>query len=71
MKLHYYQETDSLYIELCDKTSSESCEATDGVVIDFDASGNIIGIDVDHASEKLDLTNLEIIELPVKRIKAS
>jgi uncharacterized protein YuzE len=71
MKLHYYQGTDSLYIELCDKVSSESREISDGVVVDFDAKGNIVGIDVDHASEKLDLTNLETIELPFKRIKTA
>jgi uncharacterized protein YuzE len=71
MKLYYYQETDSLYIELCDKTSSESREISDGVVVDFDAKGNIVGIDVDHASQKLDLTNLETIELPLKHTKTA
>jgi uncharacterized protein YuzE len=71
MKLHYYKETDSLYIELVDKTSSESREISDGVVIDFDATGNIVGIDVDQASQKLDLTTLETIELPFKRVNTA
>ncbi|HLI30389.1 MAG TPA: DUF2283 domain-containing protein [Terriglobia bacterium] len=53
MKLHYYPETDSLYIDLNSKPSADSREIADGVVLDFDDAGNVVGIDIDHASEKL------------------
>ncbi len=66
MKLHYYKDTDSLYIDLSGKAGSQSKEVSEGVVIDLDIAGNIVGIDIDHASEKLDLTNVETIELPLK-----
>ncbi len=47
MKLDYYPETDSLYIELTtDKTSVDSMEITEGVVVDIDSDGNIIGFDI-------------------------
>jgi uncharacterized protein YuzE len=66
MKLHYYEETDSLYIDLNNRDSAESVEVADGVVVDFDADGNIVGIDIDHASKKLDLRTLDAGALPLR-----
>lgn len=66
MKLHYYADTDSLYIELNERPSADSQEIADGLVIDFDADGNVVGIDIDHASRKLDLTTLETTALPFR-----
>ena len=65
MKLHYYPETDSLYIELNPNPSADSRIVTEGVVADFDEVGNIVGIDIDHASQKLDLKTLDAVALPV------
>jgi uncharacterized protein YuzE len=65
MKLHYYQETDSLYIDLVDRPSAESRNVAPGVVLDFDANGVLVGIDIDHASQKLDLSRVETIALPL------
>ena len=56
MTLHYYKETDSLYIDLSAAVSSDSQEIADGLVIDFDAAGKVVGIDIQHASERIDLT---------------
>lgn len=67
MKLHYYPETDSLYIELNERPSSDSHEVADGVVANFDDAGNIVGLDIDHASQKLDLRSLETVALPSRR----
>jgi uncharacterized protein YuzE len=66
MKLHYYPETDSLYIELSERTSTESEEVAPGVVVDFDNEGHIVGLDIDHASKLLDLTTLETESIPLK-----
>jgi len=71
MKLHYYPETDSLYIELRDTPGSETREAADGVNLDLDAAGNVVGIDIDHASTKLDLATLETTALPLRDLKAA
>ncbi len=65
MKLHYYPETDSLYIELKAGPGAETREIAEGLSVDFDASGAVVGLDIDHASA-LDLTMLETIALPVK-----
>ncbi len=65
MKFHYYPETDSLYIDLSQKTSVDSQEVAPGVVLDFDAEGQLVGIDIDHASRVVDLSRLEAEALPV------
>ena len=67
MKFQYYQDTDSLYIELSDKVSADSDEVAPGVVLDFDAEGHVVGIDIDHASKIVDLSKLEAESLPVTK----
>jgi uncharacterized protein YuzE len=69
MKLNYYPETDSLYIDLSEKFSVESREISEGVVLDYDAEGNLVGIDIDNASTKVQLKELSLRKLPAE-IKA-
>lgn len=64
MKLNYYEETDSLYIDLSAGTSVESKEISDGVVLDYDEDGKLVGIDIDNASKKLNLNEFSINNLP-------
>lgn len=64
MKLNYYPDTDSLYIDLSEQTSVESREISEGVVLDYDAAGNLVGIDIDNASAKVDLRRLTVSKLP-------
>ena len=64
MKLNYHAETDSLYIDLSEKPSVESREVSEGVVLDYDASGNLVGIDIDNASKKVDLQKLILSRIP-------
>lgn len=60
-----YPETDSLYIELSNRPSVRPLEAAPGVVLDIDADGNLVGIDVDRASRIADLSRLEAQSLPL------
>jgi len=55
MKLNYYADTDSLYIDLSEQPSVESRGISEGVVVDYDANGNLVGIDIDNASKKVQL----------------
>ena len=66
MKINYYPDTDSLYIDLSSKTSVDSCEVSDGIVLDYDADGNLVGIDIDQASLKLDFKELILSKLPTE-----
>lgn len=71
MKLHYYPETDSLYIELRDGPSAETREVANGLNADFDSEGNVVGLDIDRASKTLDLNSLEATALPFASLKAA
>ena len=71
MKLHYYPETDSLYIELAEGAGAETREVVEGVNIDIGADGAVVGIDIDGASRKLDLATLDTEGLPIGRLKAA
>lgn len=64
MRIAYYPETDSMYIDLSAKESVESKEISPGVVLDYDSEGNITGIDIDNASKKLDLQELILSKIP-------
>ena len=70
MRLLYYPETDSLYIELCEEPSAHSVEVAPGIVVDLDAQGSIVGIDIDHAQQRLSLERLEIHNLPLQSLVA-
>ena len=59
MKLHYYPETDSLYVELKAGPGAETREVSDGFNVDLDADGEVVGLDFDRASGRIDLTTLE------------
>ena len=66
MKLHYYPETDSLYIDLSHKPSVDSREVSDGIVLDYDESGNLVGIDIDHASMKMEINEITLGRFPLE-----
>ena len=66
MKIAYYPETDSMYIDLSKKTSVDGKEVSPGVVLDYDSKGNLVGIDIDNASKKLDLKELILTKVPIQ-----
>ena len=70
MKLHYYPETDSLYVEFKAHPGTETIEVTEGLNVDIDANGEVVGFDIDHASRRLDLSTLETEGLPLHSVKA-
>ncbi|MBL0900390.1 MAG: DUF2283 domain-containing protein [Reyranella sp.] len=71
MKLHYYADTDSLYIELKAAPGVETLEIANGLQVDLDAQGEVVGFDIDDAGSRFDLSTLETIALPIKTTKAA
>jgi len=71
MKINYYPETDSVYIDLSSKNSKESKEISEGIILDYDEKGQLVGIDIDNASKKLDLSEFVLNRLPTKIQKIS
>jgi uncharacterized protein YuzE len=68
MKLFYYPDTDSLYVELNERASADSIEVAPGIVLDVDEQGNPVGIDIDRASLRVQLERIEMSELPVRHL---
>lgn len=66
MRFQYYPETDSLYIDLAEKPSVDSREVAPGIVLDFDDSGRLVGIDIDQASTLVNWSRLELGSLPIE-----
>lgn len=64
MRLNYYPETDSLYIHLSERASKESREISEGVVLDYDENGKLVGIDIDNAKNKIALEKTILSKLP-------
>ncbi|MEX1127783.1 MAG: DUF2283 domain-containing protein [Vicinamibacterales bacterium] len=64
MKVNYFPDTDSLYIDLAERPSTESREISEGVVLDYDTNGILVGIDIDNASTKVALDTLVVSKLP-------
>jgi uncharacterized protein YuzE len=71
MKFHYYAETDSLYIDLAERPAVDSREVAPGVVLDFDAHGQLVGLDIDRASHVANLERLEAASLPLASVGLS
>ena len=71
MKLNYDPTMDSLYIHLSERPSVDSDEVADGVVLDYDAQGALVGIDVQHASQCADIRRLAVNHLPSGRPEAA
>ena len=71
MKLHYYPETDSLYVEFKSGPGAETVEVVEGLNVDLDADGLVVGFDIDRASVHLDLATLETESLPLRTFKAA
>ena len=66
MKINYHTETDSLYIDLSEQPSVESREISEGVVLDYDESGKLVGIDIDNASRKVELQRFVVSRIPAQ-----
>ena len=71
MKFFDYPETDSLCIDLSEKTSTDTLEVAPGVVLDFDVDRHLVGIDIDNASQNVNLSRLEAKELPITELTFS
>jgi len=70
VKLHYYSERDSLYVEFNEKPGDQTREISQRLNIDFDDQGCVVGIDTDHAFKILDLFRLETEALPIQSLAA-
>jgi uncharacterized protein YuzE len=71
VKITYFPDTDSLYIDLAERSGVDAIEVGDGLVIDLDSEGHPVGIDIDQASRHVDLRTLSVGRIPFEAEKAS
>ncbi|HOV93064.1 MAG TPA: DUF2283 domain-containing protein [Candidatus Kapabacteria bacterium] len=65
MKIEYFKDTDTLYIDIKETTSVETKEISRGIVLDFDSDGNLTGIEIDNAQKVANLSKIEAKSLPI------
>lgn len=71
MKIEYSKSVDALYIRLREAQINDSMDIEEGVTVDLDEKGHIVGIEILDASEKLDiadLVNISIENLPLEKV---
>jgi len=71
MKIEYSKSVDALYIRLREAKIVDSKDIEEGVTVDLDENGHIVGLEILDASEKMnitDLVNISIENLPLERV---
>ena len=71
MKIEYSKDVDALYIKLREVKIADSMDIEEGVTVDLDEGGHIVGIEILDASEKLelsDLVNISIENIPIEKV---
>lgn len=64
MNIAYLKDMDSLYIELSPEDPAHAWEAQEGVVINLSEDGRVVGIEIEHISQKADLSLLRVGNFP-------
>ncbi len=60
MKVQYFEDTDTLYIEFRDRDIAQSKDLDENTVLDVDADGNVCAITFEHASHRTDVHRLTV-----------
>lgn len=62
MKLQFDEQADALYLGLDDTPIVESEEVQPGIVMDFDATGKVVGIEILGLKERVPLSDLKRLQ---------
>lgn len=60
MKIQYFEDTDTLYIEFQDREIVETRDLDENTLLDLDAGGNVCAITFEHASKRTDISHLQV-----------
>ncbi|MBR9987511.1 MAG: DUF2283 domain-containing protein [Desulfosarcina sp.] len=66
MKIRYFPETDTAYIEFTGKEVNETKEISENIYIDIDENGNIVAMTIEHAKESAGSWEFSYQEMPRK-----
>ena len=65
MKFKYFQDTDTLHVELRAAIVEETSDVDENTLLDLDENGKVCGITIEHAAERVDLTNFSFERMAV------
>jgi uncharacterized protein YuzE len=71
MRIEYSKDIDALYIRLREAKIADSRDIEEGVTVDLDENGHVVGIEILDATEKMslsDITNISIENLPLTNV---
>lgn len=66
MQFEYFPETDTLYIQLQEGPGADAQEVAPDIVLDFNEDNQVIGIEIEHASQRTNLSSFQITSFPIK-----
>lgn len=69
MKIHYFADTDTLYVQLNDKEIVETQELNENALLDLDANGNLVAITLEHARETANILDFSFQQAAVSQLK--
>ena len=70
MKIRYFSDTDTAFIEFSDKPVMETKEISENLYIDTDESGNIVSMTIEHAKEKANMSEITYLQMDSNSQKA-
>jgi uncharacterized protein YuzE len=63
MKIKYFQDTDTLYIEFRETGAAETRDLDEDTLLDFDKDGNICAITVEHAKNRTNIPHFSFEQI--------
>ncbi|MGE3311496.1 MAG: DUF2283 domain-containing protein [Limisphaerales bacterium] len=66
MKIKYFEDTDTALVELSGAEIAETRELSEDVYLDMDATGAVVGITIEHASRRGDMSEVSFLRVPSK-----
>ena len=64
MKIKYFKDTDTLYIELCSVEVEETRDLDENTLLDLDGDGNLCALTIEHASARMDIPSFSYEQIP-------
>lgn len=66
MKVKYFPDTDTAFVEFTDNAVSETKEISDSIYVDLDSHGNLISMTIEHARTNARLDEFSLVEMAGK-----
>jgi uncharacterized protein YuzE len=66
MKVRYFDDTDTAYVEFSNHSAAETKEINDNILLDLDSNGNLVGMTIEHASVQADISEMSFQQMKRK-----